>query len=377
MAIEIVPFGKYKGQPIDVLAQDRQYCDWIVQQSWFSQRYPALSTLIINNFGEPSETPEHNRLQLRFLDAHFLAQCSRLLLEAFPSEGMRASDHFLPMPMPVFEEDGIDVWWQLTHWDCRETTDTTETPTVLQLRYTQERQALLKKFCGDSRWIDTMTAMYFDRGQTTWSQVIKEAQAAHEAATAKYNIQLGRLSIVAGYSEAVQRLKALFQPQWDAATRTRQEAETACMREAQAAMDALQARWASERPFFTNRATTNVICPTPAIYNSSHRRPAFAIECKPSLGDDYPAVLRFLKSLVGQTRHKIQDCHKAVVVERFAAQGGTLAQVKTFFRQSEILLLTVEEIDACKPLAFCAFDGFVTGHMPQTWWHFPQQEVTV
>jgi hypothetical protein len=338
-------------------------------------RYPELHTLTINNFGEPSETPEHNRLQLRFLDAHFLAQCSRLLLEAFPSKDVTVSNHFLPMPTPVFEEDGIDVWWRLTPWDCRETTHAEETPSELQLRYTQEHKALLREFCGDAHWLTTMQEMYFNQGQSVWSQAIKEAQEAYHAITTQYNIQVARLSPGAGHIEAAQHLKALFQPQWDAAKRARQEAETACMHEAKAAMEGLEVRWAAAKPFFMNRVTTTVVCPIPDANINS--RPAFAIECKPSLGDDYPAVLRFLKSLAGQTRHKIQNCRKAVIIERFAAQGGTLAQVKTFFRQSEILLLTVEEIEACKPLAFCAFDGFVTGHMPNTWWHFPQQEVTV
>jgi len=29
----IVPFGKYKGQPVDVLAADHAYCDWLTSQA--------------------------------------------------------------------------------------------------------------------------------------------------------------------------------------------------------------------------------------------------------------------------------------------------------------------------------------------------------
>ena len=49
---KIVPFGKYKGQPVEVLAQDRPYLDWLTAQDWFRQRYEGIYTLIVNNFAE-------------------------------------------------------------------------------------------------------------------------------------------------------------------------------------------------------------------------------------------------------------------------------------------------------------------------------------
>lgn len=64
----IVPFGKYRGQPIEVLAQDASYRDWLMAQPWFGERFPNLRTIVINNFAAPDETPEHNELQARFLN---------------------------------------------------------------------------------------------------------------------------------------------------------------------------------------------------------------------------------------------------------------------------------------------------------------------
>jgi hypothetical protein len=69
--LEVVPFGKYKGKPLEALAQDSQYCEWLTQQDWFRARYPAIHTLIINYFGQPEETPEHNALQALFVDEVF------------------------------------------------------------------------------------------------------------------------------------------------------------------------------------------------------------------------------------------------------------------------------------------------------------------
>src|SRR5260221_12243408 len=68
---QIVPFGKYKGQPVEVMQQDHQYVEWLMAQGWFRERFGGIYTMIINNFGEPAETPEHNALQAKFLNDDF------------------------------------------------------------------------------------------------------------------------------------------------------------------------------------------------------------------------------------------------------------------------------------------------------------------
>lgn len=87
---EIIPFGKYKGQPVEVLAQDKQYLDWLMNQDWFNTRYATIKTLIINNFREPSETPEHNKIQAMFTDEafcdSFLNHLNHLGLFVIPTE---------------------------------------------------------------------------------------------------------------------------------------------------------------------------------------------------------------------------------------------------------------------------------------------------
>ena len=75
----IVPFGKYKGKPIDVLAQDYEYCDWLLQQGWLQEKYGNVYTIIVNNFGEPTETPEHNKMQYECMKKENVIQIIRLL----------------------------------------------------------------------------------------------------------------------------------------------------------------------------------------------------------------------------------------------------------------------------------------------------------
>ncbi len=80
---EIVPFGKYKGQPLEVLAADPGYIEWLEAQPWFQARYPNLYTIVINNFKTSDASPEHNQLQARFLDKQFRAKTIAALEDGF------------------------------------------------------------------------------------------------------------------------------------------------------------------------------------------------------------------------------------------------------------------------------------------------------
>lgn len=35
---EVVPFGKYKGQPVEVMTADTDYCECLAAQPWFSAK---------------------------------------------------------------------------------------------------------------------------------------------------------------------------------------------------------------------------------------------------------------------------------------------------------------------------------------------------
>lgn len=70
----VVPFGKYKDKPIEVMLGDQQYLDWLSAQPWFKERYLNIYNIVIGAGHEPADTPEHNRLQIMFLDKEFVAK---------------------------------------------------------------------------------------------------------------------------------------------------------------------------------------------------------------------------------------------------------------------------------------------------------------
>jgi hypothetical protein len=106
MPTEIVPFGKYKGQPIETLQQDRAYCDWLVGQDWLQTRFPELRTIIVNNFGEATETPEHNALQARALEIRFVLGVIYLAQQKLKK---KHSTEIGKQVKVVFESQGVDV----------------------------------------------------------------------------------------------------------------------------------------------------------------------------------------------------------------------------------------------------------------------------
>ena len=87
---EMIPFGKYRGQPVEKLLEDQKYIDWLKAQPWLEQQYPQFHTLIINNFKSDNEdSPEHNVMQLRFLDERFALGVVLELYGGFTISGVK------------------------------------------------------------------------------------------------------------------------------------------------------------------------------------------------------------------------------------------------------------------------------------------------
>lgn len=71
MEDKIVPFGKHKGKPIEVLTSDKPYLNWLLAQSWFKEKFLNIYNIVIHYPGEPVDTPEHNKMQIMFLDLNY------------------------------------------------------------------------------------------------------------------------------------------------------------------------------------------------------------------------------------------------------------------------------------------------------------------
>lgn len=72
-AKQVVPFGKYKSQPYEVLLTDASYAMYLLSSMYakLQHQHPMLLAFLVGRYGLPDSTPEHNRLQNRFLDESF------------------------------------------------------------------------------------------------------------------------------------------------------------------------------------------------------------------------------------------------------------------------------------------------------------------
>ena len=92
---KIVPFGKYKGRLIDeLLIDDPNYLQWLAGQDWFRTKFVTLHQVIINRGAEPQQTPDHNAMQVRFLDGKF---CLAFAIHLEPDIVSRARDYLLQL----------------------------------------------------------------------------------------------------------------------------------------------------------------------------------------------------------------------------------------------------------------------------------------
>ncbi len=340
MTTDLVPIGKYKGQPVTALAQDRSYCDWLTQQSWFVQKFPELHTLIINNFGEPTETPEHNRLQLRFLDKDFRLRCMRLALQyyapkffdvqlcnrvfnnRYDDSGGYSQARFFgaikALGKPEFECDGIDVQWVYSQLFLEDHCSVSREETFL----VQDREHFTLALLGTDGYeggLEYLQEHVF--GRTLYEKLQKK---------------------VASQYPFPDRIDDMLKD----------------------AFERVQAAYADDEQFFVQTTSIHEYA-----WGSARLDGSIAVECKPVLGDDYPAVLRFMKDTKHRaTRHNYSFQTYLLVIDQFSAKGGTLDQVKTMFRNSDFLLLTLAEIEATTPLEYYPdFKGLRPAHEVVTW----------
>jgi uncharacterized protein (DUF3820 family) len=101
----VVPFGRYRGRPIAELLEDASYLRWLTGQEWFRTKYVTLHQVIINRGAEPEETPEHNALQVLFLNDDFCLRFIRAVFRNFDQRVMAKLSKDRERRLKVVEND--------------------------------------------------------------------------------------------------------------------------------------------------------------------------------------------------------------------------------------------------------------------------------
>lgn len=240
---QVIPFGKYKDQPYEVLLADPSYALWLMDSMFakLQANYPVLLAFLIRWYGVSDRTPDHNQLQNRFLEPTFALQFAL-------AAGTR-----LRRLLPALERIDLTASWQ---------------------RYT-------KKTLEDEKVKADRMARY------SKEYLLSKAKAAllDQASRLAFQIRTG------SYDGWV----------WQSPVRTRgmefehEGADVACIAECGGSFISEEVPWA---PGSLDSATQLASKPEVDV-SSVYEGDQFRVEVKPLVGDDYPAILRSMKAVKG------------------------------------------------------------------------------
>jgi hypothetical protein len=263
---KIVPFGKYKGQPVEA---DESYMQWLLAQDWFKAKCGNFYTLIVNNFTEPDETPEHNALQVLFLEDAF---CIRVLNQSglVREWQQKAKEHRLfLLQKDLHNATEKRDWWK------RDVETLPPPPVAMPAQR--------------SWW-------HFGRSTTPVpSRVLDPAYRERELRLATSQALVDRLT------KEIAELEALPVSEF-------------------------------EIPLCFKRSFEGSVDVTLDMQDPDHpysNDPPIKIEIKPSVGEDYPAILRRLLAVRGW-------CEKILFLENYVGKGATEQQFVKIFTESGI-----------------------------------------
>lgn len=235
-ADRLVPFGKYKNQPFEVLLTDAGYAMWLLSSAHdkMEKQFPALLAFLIGRYGNPENTPAHNRLQNRFLDENFAVQFALAV-----NSGLKDS---IPRLASIdFQSDWRKFVRQEFEYELR----------VAGLGKSQDNQAMQQlkerlELCTERMELSASGGLF---AESSWDTPVRVFGLEFEKDSADVFFEVG----------------------WSCSL------------------------WVSPNPRIRDYGAANEVIVSE--YSNESRSTRFRIEVKPILGDDYPAVLRAMKAV--------------------------------------------------------------------------------
>jgi hypothetical protein len=270
---KIIPFGKYKGRMIEeVLVDDPQYLQWLTGQDWFRQKYVVLHQVIINRGAEPEETPEHNALQVLFLDDAF---CISFIDVVVP--GWRDEKTLAEIGREALAKHLASIRQTIVRQDKK-------------LLDANESLSRARKRTDDGHWVESATD---DVNRANDELARWRGKEKSLPTTLTFHIGLTRkfewrgVDVRLGFG--IQSHETVPTEYWDGI------------------------RWGPHA-----QESEPVI---------ARRQELVSVEIKPVVGDDYPAVLR----QIGALRHGSEEDRFILFLERYTGIGATEEQfIRTF-----------------------------------------------
>ena len=308
-SMRLVPFGKYKGQPVEVMQMDTGYCEWLSTQDWFRERYANVyQQVIINNFTEASETPEHNKLQMLFLDKDFY----RKIEAALPVD-----------PSKLFYQQILDAVSEIKEQVKSDENYLEELERELKIKEYYSDEENRKEKLEKLESVPPYTLEYFSIEKTLkYLRNYDESTHKEELSRLRDKIEKTKMRI----QELKDRHNSIIDQRKD---NTKYTYEVKTIEFELNGWDVFVGlKYKCEIDLKTEfSASAN------PVYQERY------IEIKPCLGDDFPAVLRQMKANSKKVRGT-----RILLIDEFSAVGATLEQVKQTFLLSDIYLIKLSDI---------------------------------
>jgi hypothetical protein len=319
LEIPLVPFGKYKGKPVTTMMADQNYMNWAKNNHIFKEDTPIYNYVfnvvnITSNLDTP--TPEHNEMQNLFLQKPTRDNLLNILYKTNTKrdkarEILRNAEIPIPESLQSEQLDETFIFETKNNWDMLIVFN------GIWMNMTLNHWKTYFEKYGDKNDIDEI------------DRYIKEKHSGYEhrykqdiAICNNNNRKRLKLKLKGWYEEPNE---SELDEQW------KQEREH-CYINFERMIHNFQfvdvvdncGGW---------RRDVDCIC----------RRTIVLCEIKPSVGDDYPCILRKINSQYNKTKTatKTTCC---LIIKEFRAKGATFEQVCEIFRQHGICIVMLRDL---------------------------------
>ncbi len=342
--MDIMPFGKYKGKPINSIPQE--YKGWLKLQPWVREKFPLLIDVLngIDNTSvsfrlEKDDSPEHNRFQAKFMDDKFVKKFIQLI---YPKTKTKINKY-----RSIYEK-------QLTEFAEKEYN---EKINFEKEKYKQDMEKYLKKKnTYDKREKDHKKIELFWNKvrEDSWENIYDEFQEIkddYKSLYKKYERKKERFNKTYGYNDYPSYIFPPTKPKPHYSI-YKPPKITDIWEESKFTIDVnFEIHNGSDVGIFFEfnsggRRINNereFKYPQDILPQNVSKHGQILIELKPILGDDYPSVMRQIKNQ--RERYNSCYCKMVLFIDNFQSDAIDRKQLATFFSRERIIVKFLDEIE--------------------------------
>lgn len=358
---DIVKFGKYKGQPLEILLKDTDYVKWCQNNGMFEKFKLNIGTVVVNNnvtMTKDEPTPAHNKLQNMFLDNDFVKK-------------------FISMFVPIY------------NFNINEKSETINYELSVEFESTFNWDVVIDKtydFC--LNYVTPGVSKHIEEVNDLVNEIIhakKTHEETRDAHIGKFNDEYGNDKCKDVYKDNKMlcsefRIKSIIKNYGDRCLTSIKHTNNLIEELDNNFIDKVNSikllvvkKTTEQRqikPSITNDKFVNVgheygtkknkdvdkeLISSSRIW--SERRTKYYLEIKTTVGDEYPCILRKMKDQIEKTKNQIEKqkntchdthyntkCYPVLIIDNFKAESCTKLQLVEIFKRDNIRVVFFEDI---------------------------------